>query len=81
MARIKIKDLPTDQVISQTELKNVFGGMQMIPVDLLSMGGLSEEDSLRLQIAMDRRAKTIQTLSNIIKKTSQTQDSIIQNIK
>jgi hypothetical protein len=49
--------------------------------ELDSLGGLSEELSLKLQILMDRRSKIIQTLSNILKKISQTSDSIISNIK
>jgi hypothetical protein len=46
-----------------------------------SLGGLSEELSLKLQILMDRRSKIIQTLSTILKKISQTSDAIIANIK
>ena len=45
------------------------------------MGKMTDELSMRLQIVMDRRAKIIQTLSNIIKKMSQTTDSIIRNLK
>jgi hypothetical protein len=46
-----------------------------------TLGGLSEELSLKLQLLMDRRAKIIQTLSNILKKISQTSDTLIANIK
>ncbi len=46
-----------------------------------SLGGLSEELSLKIQILMDRRSKIIQTLSTILKKISQTSDTIITNIK
>jgi len=46
-----------------------------------SLGGLSEELSLKIQILTDRRSKIIQTLSNILKKISQTSDTIIANIK
>jgi len=49
--------------------------------ELDSLGGFSEELSLKLQILMDHRSKIIQTLSNILKKISQTSDSIISNIK
>jgi hypothetical protein len=49
--------------------------------ELDSLGGLSEELSLKLQILTDRRSKIIQTLSNILKKISQTSDTIIANIK
>ena len=46
-----------------------------------NMGGLSEEMSLRLQMAMDRRSKFIQTLSQMMKRISTTQDVLVQNIK
>ncbi len=49
--------------------------------ELDSLGGLSEELSLKIQILMDRRSKIIQTLSTILKKISQTSDTIITNIK
>lgn len=42
---------------------------------------LSEMTSLRLQVTMDRRAKFISTLSQMMKKTSTTQDILVQNIK
>ncbi len=42
---------------------------------------MSEMTSLRLQLTMDRRSKFIETLSNLMKKTSTTQDILVQNIK
>jgi len=48
---------------------------------LESYGSLGEELSLRLQIIMDRRTKIIQKLSDIMKKISSTQETIIQNLK
>jgi hypothetical protein len=45
------------------------------------MNEMSEMTSLRLQMTMDRRSKFISTLSNIMKKTSTTQDILVQNIK
>lgn len=45
------------------------------------MNEMSEMTSLRLQMTMDRRSKFIQTLSNIMKKMSATQDALVQNIK
>lgn len=41
----------------------------------------SEMTSLRLQTMMDRRSKLISTLSNIMKKISNTQDTVVQNLK
>jgi len=45
------------------------------------MNEMSEMTSLRLQMTMDRRSKFIETLSNIVKKLSETSDSIVQNLK
>lgn len=46
-----------------------------------SMNEMGEMTSLRLQMMMDRRSKFISTLSNIMKKISTTQDTLIQNLK
>jgi hypothetical protein len=45
------------------------------------MGAMTEEMSLRLQMTMDRRSKVYQSLSNIMKKISTTQETLVQNIK
>src|SRR5215212_2943369 len=42
-----------------------------------SLGELSTEKSLRLQRYQDRRAKLMETMSNMMKKMSETSDSII----
>ena len=55
----------------QDELKKKLDGMNE----------MSEMTSLRLQMTMDRRSKFISTLSNIMKKISTTQDTLVQNIK
>jgi Arc/MetJ-type ribon-helix-helix transcriptional regulator len=46
-----------------------------------SLSEVSEMESLRLQMIMDRRSKMIQTLSNIMKKMSDTSQSTTQNLK
>jgi antitoxin ParD1/3/4 len=46
-----------------------------------SLSELGEMESLRLQMMMDRRSKAMSTLSNIMKKMSDTSQSIIQNLK
>jgi hypothetical protein len=46
-----------------------------------SMSEMGEMESMRLQMAMDRRSKMLETLSNILKKISNTSDSIIANLK
>ena len=49
--------------------------------NLESMNELSDMNSMRLQMTMDRRSKFIQTLSNIEKKISDTSSAIVQNMK
>lgn len=49
--------------------------------DLDSMPEMGEMESLRLQMAMDRRSKMISMLSNLLKKISDTSQSITQNLK
>ena len=49
--------------------------------NLDSMNEMSEMTSMRLQMAMDRRSKFISTLSNIMKKISDTQGALVQNLK
>ncbi len=46
-----------------------------------SMNEISETESLRLQMMMDRRSKFITTLSNIMKKIETTEETITQNLK
>jgi hypothetical protein len=46
-----------------------------------SLSELSEMDQLRLQMAMDRLSKMMSTLSNILKKLSDTASQITQNLK
>jgi len=46
-----------------------------------NMNEMSEMSSLRLQMMMDRRSKFISTLSNLMKKISTTQNTIVQNMK
>jgi putative addiction module CopG family antidote len=46
-----------------------------------SLADLSEMNSLRLQILMDRRSKLYTALSNILKKLSDTEDAIVHNLK
>jgi uncharacterized protein YukE len=49
--------------------------------DLDSMSELGEMASLRLQMAMDRMSKLMTTLSNVLKKISDTAEQITQNLK
>lgn len=49
--------------------------------ELKSLSEMDEMESLRLQMAMDRQSKMMSTLSNLLKKVSETADSITQNLK
>lgn len=76
---------------AQSDLKNIMDGVKKTNQQKQSqraaqnqkdaLSEMGEEDSLRLQMAMDRLSKMMATLSNIMKKLAQTQDSIIQNMK
>jgi hypothetical protein len=46
-----------------------------------SMSEMGEMESLRLQMAMDRLSKFMNTLSNLLKKFSDTASGIVQNLK
>jgi hypothetical protein len=46
-----------------------------------SMSEMGEMSSMRLQMAMDRRSKFVEALSNILKKVGSTQDAIVRNLK
>jgi len=52
-----------------------------IQKDLDSMSEMGEMESLRLQMAMDRMSKMMSTLSNLLKKISDTAAGITQNFK
>lgn len=60
--------------------------LERLAIDDLSgkLDGLSdmgEMESLRMQMAMDRHSKLLSTLSNLLKKQSETAQTIAQNIK
>ncbi|OSZ79812.1 hypothetical protein CAP36_00670 [Chitinophagaceae bacterium IBVUCB2] len=64
--------------VTKQELDNT---IDKIKNDLDSMNEMGEMESLRLQMAMDRMSKMMSTLSNLLKKISDTQNGIIQNLK
>lgn len=69
---------PANTLVSATEIKQVQDSLKS---KMDSMNEMSEMTSMRLQQTMDRRSKFITALSNVMKKISETQDSIIQNMK
>jgi hypothetical protein len=55
--------------------------VEKMKADLDSMSEMGEMESLRLQMAMDRMSKMMSTLSNLLKKISDTANQITQNLK
>jgi hypothetical protein len=53
----------------------------MVKNKLDSLSEMGQMESLRLQMAMDRLSKFMQTLSNLLKKQSDTASAIVQNLK
>lgn len=73
-----IKPVRANTPVSRTEITAT---TDKIKRDLDSMSEMGEMESLRLQMAMDRMSKMMSTLSNLLKKISDTASSIIQNLK
>jgi hypothetical protein len=69
---------PRNPGLTVSVLKSILDDLKS---NLDGMNEMSEATSLRLQMTMDRRSKFIQTLSNIMKKSSTTQETLVQNIK
>jgi hypothetical protein len=82
---------PTELIQARSELsatmasyEQLEGEAQALHNKLAQVGSLSEmgeTESLRLQMTMDRLSKMMETLSNLMKKISDTGDSVIQNMK
>ena len=71
-------DLHPGPVTTEAQLRAIRDGLR----DRLdSMSAMSEMTSLRLQMAMDRRSKFVEALSNIMKKIDSTQETIVHNLK
>jgi hypothetical protein len=60
------------------ELDDEVGSLQR---DVDAEADLSELETLRLQMAMDRISKMMASLSNLLKKLADTNSSIVQNLK
>jgi hypothetical protein len=65
--------------------KPTFADLRTLPAQfqtsLDSLGDISQAQQMKIQMLMDQRAKLIETMSNIMKSISDTQSTIIQNIK
>lgn len=78
---IRAEELGANTASAQSALTDLDQEMQQLKRQLDSLGDLSQTDSLRLQNAMDRMSQLMSTLSNILKKISDTAQSITQNLK
>jgi hypothetical protein len=67
-----------DVYLTMEAMSDIIASMRS---DLDSMSELSEMESMRLQMAMDRLAKMMSTLSNLMKKMSDTSATIVANLK
>lgn len=65
----------------EREAAKLEAAIDKIKADLDAIDDLNEMEALRLQMMMDRLSKIQSTLSNVLKKVSETQNSIAQNIK
>lgn len=76
-----MKFIRSGVVKKQLSKTDISAMKEQIKNDIDSMSEMGEMESLRLQMYMDRRSKMMETLSNIMKKISDTQDDIIKNLK
>lgn len=74
------EELALAEAASATSLK-LTKGLEDPKSNIDSMSEMGEMESLRLQMAMDRMSKMMSTLSNLLKKISDTANSITQNLK
>ena len=72
-------EMTAESLVNQ--LAGIALGVGTLKGDLNSLSQLSEMESLQLQMAMDRVSKLIATLSNVLKKISDTAEIITQNLK
>jgi hypothetical protein len=67
--------------ITEVSLGQIDARIEELQGQKETISALNEEKSLKLQLHMDRRAKLLQTLSNVMKKVSDVQAGIIGNLK
>jgi hypothetical protein len=76
--QLAVVSLVDRKVTSKAQLS---AALETIRNGLDSMSEMGEMESLRLQMAMDRYSKMMTTLSNLLKKISDTEQSIVDNLK
>lgn len=73
-----VTDLHPGQITTPQQLEAIRDALEG---SLDSLSEMSSMQALRLQMAMDRRSKMLEAISNIMKKTSDTGSTIVQNMK
>jgi hypothetical protein len=73
-----LRQTQSEIISTKREIDNL---QRHIKNELDSMSELGEMEALRLQMAMDRLSKLMSTLSNLLKKASETSAGITENIK
>ncbi len=76
--KMQLKKFSDSVTVTKLEIDNVVSSMKN---DLDKMSEMGEAESLKLQMAMDRLSKMMSTLSNLLKKASETASGITQNMK
>jgi hypothetical protein len=62
-------------------LRRQFVSAKTVAAQLAALSEMSNQTSLALQMAMDRQSRLLTTLSNLEKKLSDTDSTIVQNLK
>jgi len=78
LAGVKINPGPQARKVTLADIDKL---IETVMDKLDSLNEMSEMRALRLQMMMDRLSKSMSMISNIMKKISDTQKSIIQNLK
>lgn len=76
--KVQLVELSDSISVAKTEIDQLLTGMK---INLDTQSEMGETESLRLQMAMDRLSKMMSTLSNLMKKISDTDQGITQNLK
>src|SRR5438477_9158836 len=77
--RVKQIEITMNQI--ELQLKELEMLNDKLQTQKNSLSEMTDEDKLKLQYVMDRKSKIESTLSDILKKFSQTSSGINQNIK
>ena len=69
------------EVVPAAALQADAASLERVKDELDSLSEMGEMESLRLQMAMDRMSRAMATISNIMKKMTETAQGITQNLK